>query len=78
MKRVSLKLVANKCIKDPSFFRALLRDPQRALERARLKLSAKDLRHLKRLLSDKTAMKDFVKYSKLIRKYTRTPQGFIW
>jgi len=81
MKRVSLKQVANRCVKDPKFFRALLRGPQSALVRARMPISAKDLKKMKKLIADKGAMKDFAIYSKLIRKYTRTPrtpQGILW
>lgn len=78
MKTVSLKQLVNKCIKDPTFFRALLRNPQKALDNARLHITAREMKKVKRLIADKRAMKDFAIYSKLIRKYTRTPQGILW
>jgi hypothetical protein len=78
MKRVSLKQVVQRCVREPNFFRALLRDPEKALARARLQISGKDLRKLKRLTRDKSAMKDFAVYGKLMRKYVHTPQGILW
>ena len=78
MKRVSLKQVVNKCIQEPAFFRALLKNADRTLLRSEIQISAKDLRKLKRLSSDKKAMKDFVIYASLVRKYDHTPQGILW
>jgi len=78
MKRVSLKHVADRCVKDPAFFRALLRNPGKALENVRMHISARDVKKLKRLTADKKAMKDFTVYSRIVRKYTRSPQGILW
>jgi hypothetical protein len=78
MKRVSLKQVVEKCIWEPAFFRALLRDSKKTLTRARMHISARDQRRLRRLMADKKAMKDFVTYGSLIRKYGRSGHGILW
>ena len=78
MKRVSLKHVANVCILKPAFFRALLRNPERALLHHKMHITKKELRRLKRLMSNRQAMNDFVRYSKLFRKYAQTPYGLLW
>jgi len=77
MKRVSLKQIVQRCIKDPKFFRALLRNPQRALVRARMQIPGKDLRKLEKLIAQKGVRKDFEIYIKLVRKYLRL-QRIIW
>ncbi len=78
MKRVSLKQVVQKCVWEPAFFRKLLKNPGGSLDRAGMQLSAKDLRKLKKLMADKKSMRDFEKYSRLVRKYAQTPQGLLW
>lgn len=78
MKTVSLNQVVHKCVMEPRFFRALLRNPQRELVHAGLHITARDMKKLKRRIAEKGAMKDFAIYSKIIRKYTHTPQGILW
>jgi hypothetical protein len=77
-KRVSLKQVVKKCTWEPAFFRSLLRDPKKALARAKMHLSAKEMRKLRRLTADRKAMKDFRTFISLVRKYAHTPQGILW
>lgn len=83
MKKVSLKQVVNKCIKDPKFYRALRGNPEKALAHDRMHLTARDLKKLQRLTAKKGAMDDFDIYVKLIKKYAqskyaRAPQGILW
>ena len=78
MKRVTLKHVVNSCVLDPKFFRALLKNPQKALDLARLQITAKDMKKLQKLGADRSAMKDFVIYSTLVRKYRRFHKDLLW
>jgi hypothetical protein len=78
MKSVSLKQIVDKCIQEPAFFRALLKNPEKTLLRHKMQISTKDLEKLKELSADKKAMKDFPIYASLVRKYARTSQGILW
>ncbi len=78
MKRVTLKHVVNCCVEDPKFFRALLKNPQKALDLSRLQITAKDMKKLQKLGADKRAMKDFEIYSALVRKYRRFHKDLLW
>jgi hypothetical protein len=78
MKSVSMKQVVDKCIQEPAFFRGMLKNPERTLLRSEIQVSAKDLKKLKKLSSNKKAMKDFTIYASLVRKYAHTPQGILW
>ncbi len=78
MKKVSLKQLVDKCIQEPAFFKALLKNPEKTLLDSKLEISSEDLETMRELSADKKAMKDFAVYSSLIRKYARTPQGILW
>ena len=73
--KATLKDVIRKAFKSPSFLNQLLKDPDRALERADLELSPRNLRSLKRKLGQdyKLSGRDLFRFCVDLRNQQRDP-----
>jgi hypothetical protein len=69
VKPVSLKTVSKRAFEDAEFFNELIKNPEKALGKANLRLRANDLKRLKLGLRKKSATVTIKDYRKFIRGY---------
>lgn len=74
----SFNRVVRRAFENDKFHKALMKNAENALKKARIQLSKVDLRKLKSLLSKRSVAKDFKHYKRIHSQYKlKKPLGFI-
>ena len=80
MAKSKLVKVVHRAFHDDKFHTALVRNPARAIEKARIKLSKADMKKLKTLLRRRSVINDFKHYKRLHNEYRikKPTLGVLW
>ena len=78
MAKASFKRVVQRAFENEKFHKALMRNVENALKKAKITLSRSDLRKLKSLLRKRSVAKDFKHYKRIHKQYRlKKPLGVI-